>query len=83
MIRTLVTLLVQEFSRPRPALMPEWLVTLDANPLTPKQTGRMLDGMGGGLWLAVVDNEGQKRTDREALNHLLPRRHRNARKATR
>jgi hypothetical protein len=82
MIRTLVTLLVQEFCRPRPFPTPEWLVELDANPLTPKQTGRMLDGMGGGLWLAVVDNEGRKRTDKEALNHLLPRR-RNARKVAR
>lgn len=83
MIRTLVTLLVQEFFRPRPFPTPEWLVELDANPLTPAQSSRMLDGMGGGLWLAVVDNKGgQKRTDKEALDHLLPR-HRRTRKVAR
>jgi hypothetical protein len=79
MIRTLATLLVQEFYRPRPPVALSWLVP-DVHPLTPKQNADLLDQMDGDLFRAVRANVGgEPRNTQEIFDHLAPRR-RNVRK---
>jgi hypothetical protein len=80
-IRTIVTLLVQEMFRPRPDAL-SWLVP-DANPLTPNETADLIDQMDGDLFRAVRANVGNgPRNTQEIFEHLAPRR-RNARKVAR